>query len=113
MGLYNGNSMFFRNQKPKQLTFEDRLESLKQFGFATHTEAGDHCRVMRDGCATVVADLGGGTVGMGKPGVLLGNEIAMLVNRGHQMFLRAPSGKAPPPLATPPKPPHAVHAHLL
>ena len=112
MELYNGNSMFFRNQKPKQLTFEDRLASLKQFSFTTHSEAGGHSRVTRNGCATVVADLGGGKVGMGKPGVLLGNEIAMLVNRGYQMFLRTPSGKEAPALATHLKALHAFEEDL-
>ena len=99
--------MFFRNQKPKQVTFADRLASLEQAGFTTQMESGGHCRVTRNGCGTVVADLGGGKVGMGKPGVLLGGEIALLVNRGYQMFLRAPSGKEAPALA-----PHlkALHA---
>src|SRR6266700_1554291 len=111
-GAYNGDSMFFRNQKPKQLTFEDRLASLKQFGFTTHNEAGGHSRVTRDGCGTVVTHLGGGKVGMGKPGVLLGNEIAMLVNRGYQVFLRTPSGKEAPALATHLKAVHAFEEDL-
>lgn len=92
--------MFFRNLKPQQPTFEDRIASLQQLGFTTKSEPGGHCRVARDGCASVVADLGGGTVSIGKPGVLLGGEIASLVSGGYQMFLRTPSGKEAPALAT-------------
>jgi hypothetical protein len=104
--------MFFRNKTPKPLTFEDRLTSLKQAGFAVQSEAGGHCRVTRNGCGTVVADLGAGNVGMGKPGVLLGKEIALLVNGGYQMFLRAPSGKEAPALATHLKALHAFDEDL-
>jgi hypothetical protein len=104
--------MFFRNQKPQQFSFEDRLASLKQAGFTTHSEAGGHSRVTRNGCGTVVADLGGGKVGIGKPGVLLGNEIAALVNHGYQMFLCTPSGKEAPALATHLKALHAFEEDL-
>lgn len=99
--------MFFRNPKPAQPTFEDRLASMKELGFTTKMEAGGHCRVTRDGCASVVADLGNGKVGMGKPGVLVSGEIAALVSAGYQMFLRTPSGKEVPALATHL---HALHA---
>ena len=90
--------MFFRNQQPKQPSFDERVANLKQFGFTTKSEAGG-CRVTRGGCGAVVQDLGGGQAGMGKVGVLLGSEIAHLVHGGYQMFLRAPSGKEAPALA--------------
>lgn len=104
--------MFFRNQKTKPVTFEDRIASLQQLGFTTKIEAGGHCRVTRDGCASVIADLGGGKVGIGKPGVLLGGEIAALVSAGYQMFLRTPSGKEAPALATHLKALHAFDEDL-
>ncbi len=47
----------------------------------------------------MVQNLGEGNVGLGKPGVLVGNEIAELVNGGYQMFLRTPSGRELPALA--------------
>jgi hypothetical protein len=90
--------MFFRNQKPHQWTFEERLANLKQFRFEVqHQGAGG--LVTRDGCGAIVDDLGNGQVKVGKAGVLVGPEIANLVSRGYQMFLRAPSGKEIPALA--------------
>jgi hypothetical protein len=92
--------MFFRTQKPKTVPFEDRLATLKQLGFTVQPEAGGHFRVSRSGCASIIADLGNGKVGIGKPGVVLGGEIAALISGGYQMFLRTPSGKEAPALAT-------------
>jgi hypothetical protein len=91
--------MFFRNQPPKVPSFDERIASLKEFGFTAKSEPGG-CRVTRNGCGAVVEDWGGGKVGIGKAGVLLGSEIAHLVHGGYQMFLRAPSGKEEPALAS-------------
>jgi hypothetical protein len=104
--------MFFRNETPKAHTFEERIANLKQFGFASAPESGGRCRVTRDGCGAVIADLGGGKVGIGKPGLLLGNEIAELVNAGYQMFLRTPSGREAPALASHLKKLHAFDEDL-
>lgn len=100
--------MFFRNQTPKVPTFEERIASLKKFGFGSAAESGSLCRVTRDGCGAVIEDLGGGKVAIGKPGILLGNEIAELVNAGYQMFLRTPSGREAPALA-----PHLKTLHAF
>jgi len=56
----------------------------------------------------VIEDLGGGKVAIGKPGVLVGNEIAELVNAGYQMFLRTPAGRECPALA-----PHLKTLHAF
>jgi hypothetical protein len=100
--------MFFRNEKLKLPTFEERIANLKQFGFLSVPESGSRCRVTRDGCGAVIEDLGGGKVAIGKPGILLGNEIAELVNAGYQMFLRTPSGREAPALA-----PHLKTLHAF
>jgi len=100
--------MFFRNEKPKLPTFEERIAKLKQFGFLSAAESGGRCRVTRDGCGAVIEDLGGGKVAIGKPGLLLGDEIAELVNAGYQMFLRTPSGREAPALA-----PHLKTLHAF
>jgi hypothetical protein len=104
--------MFFRNEKPKLPTFEERIANLKQFGFAIVPESRDRCLVTRDGCGAVIEDLGGGKVAIGKAGVLLGNEIAELVNAGYQMFLRTPSGLEAPALASHLKTLHAFDEDL-
>ena len=103
--------MFFRNQKPHEWTFEERLANLKQFGFGVGRQSAG-ALVTRDGCGAIVEDLGGGTVKVGKAGVLLGEEIASLVSRGYQMFLRTPSGKEIPALADQLKKLHAFDEDL-
>jgi hypothetical protein len=104
--------MFFRREKPKQLTFEDRIANLKQFGFESVRLPDGRVKVTRDGCGAVVEDAGGGKVKIGKAGVLIGDEIAMLVSAGYQMFLRTPSGREAPALATHLKTLHAFDEDL-
>jgi hypothetical protein len=103
--------MFFRNQKPHQWTFEERLANLKQFRFDVGRQK-EGALVTRDGCGAVVADLGNGQVKVSKAGVLVGAEIASLVSRGYQMFLRTPSGKEIPALADQLKKMHAFDEDL-
>jgi hypothetical protein len=60
----------------------------------------------------MLEDKGGGKVKVGKAGVLVGSEIAHLVNGGYQMFLRTPSGKELPALAPQLKALHAFEEDL-
>jgi len=103
--------MFFRNQKPHEWTFDERLGNLKQFHFEVQRQ-GAGARVTRDGSGAMVQDLGNGQVKVGKAGVLVGGEIANLVSRGYQMFLRTPSGKEIPALADQLKKLHAFDEDL-
>jgi hypothetical protein len=91
--------MFFRHVTAKHVTFEDRLGNLSEFKFQTKRESGGRALITRDGCGAMVEDAGDGTVKLGKAGVLVANEIALLVNRGYQMFLHTPSGRELPALA--------------
>lgn len=99
--------MFFRREKPHQWTFSERLANLKQLGFEITPE-----RVTRGGYGAVLEDLGEGRVKIGKAGVLVGNEIALLIHGGYQMFLRTPSGKEVPALADQLKALHAFDEDL-
>ena len=92
--------MFFRRATPQQWTFDDRIANLAEFKFQTKRESPGRALVTRAGCGAVIEDAGNGHVKVGKAGVLVGNEIAMLVNRGYQMFLRTPSGRELPALAS-------------
>jgi hypothetical protein len=92
--------MFFRREKPHQFTFEERTGNLKQLGFEILRESSEQVRVTRGGYGAIVKSLGDGAVGIGKAGVLVGGEIALLVHGGYQMFLRTPSGKELPALAS-------------
>jgi hypothetical protein len=103
--------MFFRNQKPHQWTFEERLANLLQFHFKVQPQA-TGVLVTRDICGAMIEDLGAGQVKVGKAGVLVGSEIANLVSRGYQMFLRTPSGKEIPALADQLKQLHAFDEDL-
>ncbi len=103
--------MFFRNQKPHQWTFDERLGNLKQFHFEVQRQ-GAGALVTRDGSGAMVEDLGNGQVKVDKAGVLVGGEIAKLVSRGYQMFLRTPSGKEVPALADHLKKLHAFDEDL-
>ena len=50
--------MFFRNQKPKVESFEERVAGLKELRFTAGMESVGRCRVTRDGCGAVIEDLG-------------------------------------------------------
>ena len=104
--------MFFRRETPRTPTFDDRLGNLKQFRFEVAREGAQRAIAKRDGCGAVVEDLGEGKVKIGKAGVLVGSEIAHLVHGGYEMFLRAPSGKELPALASQLKALHAFDEDL-
>ena len=100
--------MFFRREKPHQFTFQERIDNLKQFKFDAKMESSGRARVTRGGCGAILQDLGDGKVEIGKAGVLIGDEVGMLVSRGYQMFLRTPSGREEPALA-----PHLRQLHAF
>ena len=104
--------MFFRREKAKEFDFAGRLQDLKPLGFSVQPEAAGRMRVVRDGCAAILEDRGEGKVGVSKAGVMLGDEVAQLVHAGYQMFLRAPSGKEAPALASHLKVLHAFDEDL-
>jgi hypothetical protein len=104
--------MFFRNQKPHQWTFDERLANLKQFGIENSPKSPGSALVKRGFCGAIVEDAGAGKVKLGKTGVLVGSEIAHLVNGGYQMFLRTASGKELPALAPQLKALHAFDEDL-
>jgi hypothetical protein len=91
--------MFFRRATAKQVSFDDQIANLSEFKFQSKRESGGRVLVTRAGCGAMVEDAGNGTVKVDKAGVLVANEIALLVNRGYQMFLRTPSGRELPALA--------------
>src|SRR5437899_2355145 len=94
-------SMFFRHVRPKQITLEERLENLKAAGFAIQDQGGGRVRVSRNGCAAVLEKLPAGTLReTGTAGILLGDEIAGLIDCGFQKFFQTPAGKRKPALAS-------------
>jgi hypothetical protein len=100
--------MFFRHQAPHKLTFEERISKLKELNFEAKRESGGKVLATRGGCGAIVEDAGNGDIKLGKAGVMVGGEIALLVSRGYQMFLRTPSGREVPALA-----PHLKKLHAF
>jgi hypothetical protein len=100
--------MFFRRVVPHKFTFDERIGNLKEFKFETKRESSGRVLVTRDGCGAMVEDAGDGNVQLGKAGVMIGNEIGVLVSRGYQMFLGTPSGREVPALA-----PHLTKLHAF
>src|SRR5205085_11159097 len=103
--------MFFRREKLHVATFEERIASLKQSGFETRQVPSEGVLVTRGGCGAIVASKGD-TVIMGNAGLVVADEIATLVHAGYQMFLRTPSGREYPALASQLKALHAFDEDL-
>ncbi len=88
--------MFFRRDRPKIPTFAERIDLLKKAGFGTENLPDGRVRVTKHGVGAVVGDEGKNQPDIEKAGLLVGPEIATLLNRGYQMFLETPSGKRLP-----------------
>jgi hypothetical protein len=91
--------MFFRRERPKNPTFAERLDKLRNTGFAVTPLAGGSVRVSRQNCAVDLIGEGGTAHREGRAGILMGDEIGELVDGGYQKFFRTPSGKKKPALA--------------
>ena len=92
--------MFFRREKPHQWTFDERSANLTKLGFDAQASAAGKVRVTRRGYGAMLEDLGEGQVKLGKAGLLVGEEIAELVNAGYQVFFVTPSGRELPAQAS-------------
>jgi hypothetical protein len=91
--------MFFRRERPKTLTFSDRMENLRKAGFTVTSAAAGATRVARGTCAVDLKENGAAVDVSDRAGVLMGSEIGVLVDGGYQKFWQTPSGKRKPALA--------------
>jgi hypothetical protein len=97
MGIsFYTKGMFFRRTRPKVPTFQERVSLLTNAGFSTQTMPDGRVRVSKGGVAATIGDEGQGHPEIEKAGIVYGNEIATLLNRGYQMFLETPSGRRVP-----------------
>jgi hypothetical protein len=96
--------MFFRRRKIRARSFEERVEGLQQAGFVV---SADRTRVTRGGCA---AELRDGRIA--RLGLLVGGELAAVVDAGNQKFLVTDSGHRRPALAAHLKALHAFTEDL-
>jgi hypothetical protein len=91
--------MFFRRERPVTRNFEEKLNALRAAGFTVVSARPGITRVSR-GCYALDLKESGGTVLVeDRAGVLMGDEIGVLVDGGYQKFFRVPSGKKLPALA--------------
>ena len=88
--------MFFRRERPKQLTFQDRLDAAKSEGFTITAADNGRVRVSRGAVAAVLEDTGAGPRVAERAGVDMCGEIGALVDGGYQKFFQTPSGKRKP-----------------
>jgi hypothetical protein len=74
--------MFFRRETPREPGFKERLESLKGLGFTVNFLNAGHARVSRDGIGAIVEDRPGQRPHVNRAGLIIGDEIGLLVNAG-------------------------------
>jgi hypothetical protein len=91
--------MFFRRERPKNPTFQERVDNLRRAGFTAAPAAGGATRVSRGDVAVDLREESGRVQMVGDAGVLIGNEIGVLVDGGFQKFFRTPTGAKRPALA--------------
>jgi hypothetical protein len=91
--------MFFRRRIPKTITFADRLADLRAAGFELDQPAGGPVTARKNGCEATISDVSGQPK-VDSIGLLLGADMARLVDGGFQKFLETPAGKRKPALAS-------------
>ena len=92
--------MFFRRVKPHEPSFKERIESLKPFGFTVNFVNPQRALVSRDGIGATIDDKPGQHPHVNKAGLIIGNEIGLLVNGGYQMFWKTPASHRVPAQAS-------------
>ena len=90
--------MFFRRERPKNPTFQERLSQLRNLGF-TETPVAGAVRVSRGSCAVDLREREGSVEIIERAGIAIGQEIGRLVDGGYQKFFRTPTAKTKPALA--------------
>jgi len=91
--------MFFRRLTPKVMSFENRLESLRQSGFVLQPLDRGRMQARKENCAAVLDRSAEGEPRVVSLGVLVGGEISAVIDGGYQKFLETPSGRRSPALA--------------
>src|SRR5262245_49733168 len=91
--------MFFRRERPRQITFDQRLDDLRKAGFTANSADSGRVMVTRDCCGAVVENSNGTPRIVERAGILMPGGIGKLVDEGFQKFFMAPDGRKKPALA--------------
>ena len=89
--------MFFRRDRPKDLTLDERLDQVRRAGFVVTTQPSSHQVRINRGCYAVVLDFNDAAPRVAESaGVVMNGEIGVLTDGGFQKFFLTPSGKRQP-----------------
>jgi hypothetical protein len=91
--------MFFRRQRLRIPSFDERIGQLRQNGFEIGQMGSGNVRVKRGICAALVENVPGSPPRIVVAGISSGEEIAVVTHGGYQMFLVTPGGKKMPATA--------------
>ena len=83
------------HQEQPRPTLAALIERFKKDGFAVEQPASGTARVSKYGCAAVLEEAGGSLRLSAPPGLILGQSIARLVDRGFQKFWQDGDRKQP------------------
>ena len=75
------------------------MDALKAKGFEVASQAAGTFRIRREACAVDIREANGEIAWESRAGVLIGNEIAPLIDGGYQKFFRTPGGVRKPATA--------------
>ena len=103
--------MFFRRERPKEITFDERLQTLKQNGFSVEARQSRYF-VSRGPIAAVIENTANGLRVTERAGRIIGTEIGALVDGGFQKYFLTPSKHKVPALAADLKAIHAFQEDL-
>ena len=98
-GFYT-EGMFFRRERVKVPTFAERVDLLRGANFSTQSMPDGRVRITKHGVAAIIGDEGKNQPAIEKAGILVGDQIGILLNGGYQMFLELPGGKRLPATAS-------------
>ncbi len=84
--------MFSRRARPKISSFAERVDLLRKAGFAAEALPDGRVKVSKNGVAAIIGDERKNQPDIEKAGILIGSEVATLLNAGYQMFLETPGG---------------------
>jgi hypothetical protein len=91
--------MFFRREKSKTPSLQERITALQQAGFTSDAQPDGRVRIEKHGVAALIGDEAKNQSFIERTGVVVGKEIATLLSGGYQMFLETPSGRRLPATA--------------
>ena len=91
--------MFFRRERPKIPTAQERIQALTSKGFAVTQGPGGLRRVTRGDCAADLSVSSDTFAVEDRAGILIGGEIGFLIDGGFQKFFRTKSGVKKPATA--------------